>query len=120
MEVCSWRMDWKKSERVACDVIMATASELHAETVLEHKGRPYDMWKAIEAQHLLRDTSLRHEAWMQFLALHKRADKTYVDYYWCVNATYAKVKCIMPKNQTSEQRGHEFMQFQILSGLTSS
>ena len=110
-------LDWKKSSRVACGVLMATAGELHAETVLEHKGRPYEMWKAVEAQHLLRDASLRHEAWMQFLAMRKKVDETYVDYYRRVDAAYAKVKRITPKNQTAEQRGQELTLFQLLSGL---
>src|SRR5258708_40320365 len=74
-------LEWKKSERVACGVIMATAAELHVELILQNKGKPYDMWKAIEAQHLQRDASLRHEAWMQLLALRKKVEESYVDYY---------------------------------------
>jgi hypothetical protein len=109
--------DWRKSERTACGVIMATAGELHAEIVLRNKGKPYDMWTAIEAQHLQRDVSLRHEAWMQFLALRKKTEETYVDYYRRVESAYAKVQRITPKNQTPEQRGHELTLFTVLSGL---
>jgi len=72
-------LEWKKSKRTACGVIMATAGELHAEIIL--RGKPYDMWTAIEAQHLQRNASLRHEAWMQFLVLRKKTKETYVDYY---------------------------------------
>jgi hypothetical protein len=96
---------------------MATAGELHAEVILRNKGKPYDIWKAIEAQHLQRDASLRHEAWMQLLALRKKVDETYVDFYRRVESAYARVHRITPKDQTAEQRGQELTLFTVRSGL---
>jgi hypothetical protein len=70
--------NWKRSEHTVCGVIMATAGELHGELILWKKGKPYDMWEAVEAQHLQQDASLHHDAWMQLLALCKKVDETYV------------------------------------------
>jgi hypothetical protein len=110
-------LDWKKSECVACSVLMATAGEIHTEIILRSKGKPYDIWKAIEGQHLQQDTSLRHKAWMQLLALRKKVNKVYVDFYRCVKSGYARVHRITPKNQTAEEHGQELTLFTILSGL---
>jgi transposase InsO family protein len=110
-------LDWRKSERVACGVLMATAGEIHTEIILWNKGKPYDIWKAIEGQHLQQDTSLHHEAWMQLLALRKKVDEAYVDFYRRVESSYARVHHITPKNQTAEERGQELTLFTILSGL---
>src|SRR5258708_40205651 len=108
-------MDWKKSEWTVCGVIMATAGELHAELILRHKGKPYDMWKAIEAQHLQCDASLHHEAWMHFLSLCKKVEERYVNYFHCVESTYSRVQWITQKNQTAEQHGQELTLFTVLN-----
>jgi hypothetical protein len=109
--------DKTSTDCIACGVIMATARELHAELILQNKGKPYDMWKAIEAQHLQQDASLRHDAWMQLLALRKKVDETYIDFFRRVEGAYARVHHITPKDQTSEQRGQELTLFTVLSGL---
>jgi hypothetical protein len=109
--------NWKRSEHTACGVIMATAGELHGELILQNKGKPYDMWKVVEAQHLQQDASLRHDAWMQLLALCKKVDKTYIDFFRRVESTYTRVHCITPKDQTPEKHGQELTLFTILSGL---
>jgi hypothetical protein len=36
-------LDWKKSERVACGVLMATPGEIDTEIILRNKGKPYDI-----------------------------------------------------------------------------
>jgi len=110
-------IDWRKSKCMACGVIMATARQLHGELILQNKGKLYNMWKAIEAQHLQHDASLHHEAWMQFLALHKKVEERYADWFHCIKSTYAKVLHITPKNQTAKQHGQELTLFTILSGL---
>jgi len=54
-------------------VIASTTYELHGDLVAEHEGGSVlELWKAIESQHLTKDTSLRHQAWTLLFAL--RAD----------------------------------------------
>jgi hypothetical protein len=54
---------------------------------------------------------------MHLLALRKRGDEGYVDFYRRVESAYAKVHRITPKNQTAEECGQELTLFTILSGL---
>jgi hypothetical protein len=96
---------------------MATAGEIHTEIILRNKGKPYDIWKAIEGQHLQQDASLHHKAWMQLLALHKKVNEAYIDFYHCVKSSYTRVHHITPKNQMAEECGQELTLFTILSGL---
>jgi len=93
---------WAKAERSASAVLMATACGRHAELVQKHRKQPYKLWKAIEAQNRQQDASLRHKAWIQFLAVHKKADETFVDYYRQAEAAKAKITRITPKSQTPD------------------
>jgi hypothetical protein len=54
---------------------------------------------------------------MQLLALHKKVDEAYIDFYHCVKSGYARVHHITPKNQMAEECGQELTLFTILSGL---
>jgi hypothetical protein len=45
---------------------------------------------------------------MQFLALRKKVDETYVDFYCRVKSGYVRVHRITLKNQTAEERGQEW------------
>lgn len=38
-------------------------------------GYLWDLWKAIEALHVQKDASLRHEAWVHLFGHRKRSDK---------------------------------------------
>jgi len=73
---------WTQSEWHAMHVIMGTATDLHYKLLSKHEPRDvWPLWKAIEAQHVSQDASLRHEAWMQLFGIRKRPEETYLDLY---------------------------------------
>jgi len=50
--------------------------------VAEHEGGSVlELWKAIESQHLTKDTSLRHQAWTLLFAHRQGPDDDYIDYW---------------------------------------
>jgi hypothetical protein len=64
---------WNRSERIAMGVVMGTANDQHLELIHKHEeGSVWALWKAIEAYHVQRDASLRHQAWMQLLSIHSQ------------------------------------------------
>jgi len=111
---------WDASEWEALGVIMSTASDLHLEIILQHwmTGDPvYSLWKKICGLHHSVDASLRHEAWLEFLALRRSPAESYTDFCNRIDSGYAKIKCITLSNQMAVQHGEELCLFAFLSGL---
>jgi hypothetical protein len=112
--------EWEKSERVVLGCLMATAGKLHREAVLKHRQSSsalWDLYSKICNYHQQRDASQRHEAWMQFLAVHKSATDSYMTYYQCIKGAYDKIDRITPAGQSAEERAEELKLFTLLSNL---
>ena len=109
---------WIRSERHAMGVIMGTAANLHYKLLSKHEhGGVWPLWRAIKAQHVLHDMSLRHEAWMQLFGIRKRSGETYLDLYRHVDNARSRIDRITPTNQYHEDRSDEIALFTLLSAL---
>jgi hypothetical protein len=115
------REKWDASEREAHGVIMCTASDLHLEIIMQHRDKAgksvYDLWKKIRSLHRSTDASLRHEAWLEFLAIRRSPAETYTELSSRIESAYVKVERITPDGQTAVQRGEELCLFAFLSAL---
>ena len=109
--------EWNRSEQMAYDLIVATAGDLHVELMLRHRGKPYKIWKAIKEYHKQFDALLRREALMEALAIRKKPDETYTDFYHRAMDLHYKVQRLTPKNQTAEERGQELTLCALLNAL---
>jgi len=93
---------------------------LHLEIILRHRtsGNPvYSLWTKIRSLHRSADVSLRHEAWLEFLALRRAPTEPYTEFCNRIDSGNAKIERITPSNQTAAQRGEELRLFALLSGL---
>jgi len=111
---------WVKSEHIVLGCLMATAGNLHRETILRHQSDGAPMWTLytkICNYHQQRNASQRHEAWMRFLAMCKSSTKNYMTFYHHVESAYDKILRITLSNQMPEDRTRELVLFAILSGL---
>jgi hypothetical protein len=96
-------------------VIMGTATDLHYELLSKHKhGGVWPLWKAIEAQQVSHDASLRHKAWMQLFGIRKRAGETYLDLYRRVDNARSRIDRITPAGQSTEDRSNETVLLTLL------
>lgn len=109
---------WDQSERVARGVIMATASDLYLELIGSMRGESvWKLWKAIEAKHQQYNESLRAEAWMQLLAIRKKPDEAYMDFFRRVEAARLKINQFTPQDFTTTQYYEELRLFAFINGL---
>ena len=109
---------WEDSEEIAMGVIIATASKLHLELVSKYEdGSVWELWKAIEANHVTHDASLRHEAWVQLFGMQKRSDEGYADFYRRGSDARSRIEHVTPSNLTPQQRSDELLLTTLLYGL---
>src|SRR5258706_511871 len=102
-------------------VVTSTSYELHLELVHKHKGGSiWELWKAIEALHVQKDASLRHEVWMHLFGHRKRPDKSYVDYFRHGDGIGSRIEHVTPTNLTGLQLITELLCFTQISGLPSN
>ncbi len=112
---------WHQSEQIAMGVVTSTSYELHLELVHKHKGGSiWELWKAIEALHVQKDASLRHEVWMHLFGHRKRPDKSYVDYFRHGDGIGSRIEHVTPTNLTGLQLITELLCFTQISGLPSN
>ena len=114
--------EWKKADRVASGVIMATARDLHRELLLTHhlsRGRTsvWSVYKTIRDHHQTQDASQRYEAWSTFLAVRKCPEEQYMPYVRRMENAWARIARITPPNLTLQEIGTELMLFNLLNGL---
>jgi hypothetical protein len=109
---------WNCSEQIAMGVVMGTTNDQHLELIHKHEeGSVWALWKAIKAHHVQRDTSLRHEVWMQLLSIRKNPDEKYVNLYSCVDNARSKIDHMTPSTLTAEECADELALFTILTAL---
>src|SRR5258706_233751 len=112
---------WRQSEQIAMGVVAGTSYELHLELVHKHEGGSvWELWKAIEALHVQKDASLRHEAWMHLFGHRKRPDESYVDYFRRGDGIGGRVERVTPTNLTGLQLIAELLRFAQISGLPTN
>ena len=111
---------WTWSEQEALGIIMGTAADLHLELVLKHDREDsgvWPLWKAIEAQHVADDATLRLEAWLQLFSARKRPGESYVDLYRRVDNARSVINRTTPAGQTPDEFSYEITLFSFLSAL---
>jgi hypothetical protein len=109
---------WNRSERIAMGLVMGTANDQHLELIHKHEeGSVWALWKAIEAHHVQRDASLRHEAWMQLFSIRKSTDEKYIDLHSRVDNARSKIDRVTPSTLAAEERADELALFTILNAL---
>ena len=92
----------------------------HLEFERKHEGGSvWDLWKAIEALHVQKDASLRHEAWMHLFGHRKRPDESYIDYFRRGDSISSRIERITPTTLSSSQLISELLRFAHISGLPS-
>ena len=111
---------WHQSERMALGIIAGTIIDIHLELLHKYEDRSvWDLWCAIESQHVQQDASLRHVAWMGLLGLRKEPDESYTKYLRRLSDARDKVDRVTPSGLSPERRMDELMLFITLSGLQS-
>jgi len=101
---------WEDSKEIAMGVIIATASKLHLKLVSKHEdGSVWELWKAIKANHVTHDASLRHEAWVQLFGMQKRSDKGYANFYHQGSDARSRIEHVTPSNLTPQQCSDELL-----------
>src|SRR5882757_10933527 len=107
---------WHQSEQIAMGVVAGTSYELHLELVHKHEGGSvWDLWKAIEALHVQKDASLRHEAWMHLFGHRKRPNETYIDYFRHRDSIGGRIERVTPTTLTGLQLVSELLRFAQIS-----
>ena len=103
---------------MALGITAGIGIDIHLE--LLHKfeeGSVWELWCAIESQHVQQDASLRHVTWMGLLGLRKEADESYSKYLRRLSEGRDKVDRVTPQGRTAEQRMGELLLFIAYSGL---
>ena len=92
----------------------------HLELERKHEGESvWDLWKAIEALHVQKDASLRHEAWTHLFG-HQRPGESYVDYFRRGDSISSRIeRVIIPTTLSSSQLISDLLRFAQISGLPS-
>lgn len=109
--------EWNRSQWMVYYLIAATAGDFHAELMLRHWGKPYEIWKEIKEHHKRYDAFLRRQAWLELLAIRKKPNETHTDLFRRVENLFSKIKRLTPKNQTDKERMDEINICAILNGL---
>ena len=99
-------------------VIASTTYELHRDLITEHEGGSVlELWKAIESQHLTKDTTLHRRAWTLLFAHRQGPDDDYIDYWRRGANIKARLDRITPMNLTGRQVINEIYLFAQVYGL---
>ena len=109
--------EWNRSQWMVYCLIVATAGDFHAELMLRHRGKPYEIWKEIKEHHKRYDGLLRRQAWMELLAIRKKPNETNTDLFRRVKNLFYRIKRLTPENQTDKEWMDEITICAILNGL---
>ena len=112
--------EWDTSKHEALGVIMSTASKLHCELILKHcadRKPVYKLWTKICSLHQSCNSSLHHQAYLEFFMMHKMPDESYSAYVAHKEDLYARISCLMPAGQSDVNRRAELTLTTILFGL---
>ena len=109
--------EWNRSERMAYDLIVATAGHFHAELMLRHKGKPYKIWQAVKEHHKQYDGLLRRQAWVEAITIRQKPNEMCTDFFDRTKNLFSKIQRLTPENQTIEECIQEIALCAILAGL---